>query len=89
MAEDGRVIGQRVLPEKSRTAQALVPAIRSQFDAAGWKPTDVQLIAVTQGPGSFTGLRVGITTAKTFAYAVSAQVIGVNTLLALAEQAPR
>jgi tRNA threonylcarbamoyladenosine biosynthesis protein TsaB len=48
----------------------------------------VQLVAVTSGPGSFTGLRVGITTAKTFAYAVGAEVLGVNTLEVLAHQAP-
>ena len=39
------------------------------------------------GPGSFTGLRIGVTAAKTFAYAVGAEVIGVNTLAVLAAQA--
>jgi tRNA threonylcarbamoyladenosine biosynthesis protein TsaB len=56
--------------------------------AAGWRPPDVQLVAVTQGPGSFTGLRVGAATAKTFAYATGAEILGVNTLEAIAAQAP-
>ena len=45
-------------------------------------------MAVAVGPGSFTGLRIGVTTAKTLAYAVGAEVIGVNTLAVIAEQAP-
>jgi tRNA threonylcarbamoyladenosine biosynthesis protein TsaB len=53
-----------------------------------WKPSDVQLVAVAIGPGSFTGLRVGVTTAKTFAYAVGSEVLGINTLEAVAEAAP-
>jgi tRNA threonylcarbamoyladenosine biosynthesis protein TsaB len=44
-------------------------------------------VAVTIGPGSFTGLRVGVTAAKTFAYATGCQCLGVDTLEVLAEQA--
>ena len=47
---------------------------------AGWRPRDVELVAVTIGPGSFTGLRIGVTTAKTFAYAVKCQAMGIDTL---------
>jgi len=59
-----------------------------QLDSVGWSPLDIQLIAVTQGPGSFTGLRIGVTAAKTLAYAVGAEVIGVNTLKVIASQVP-
>jgi tRNA threonylcarbamoyladenosine biosynthesis protein TsaB len=48
----------------------------------------VDLVAVAVGPGSFTGLRIGVTTAKTFAYAANTDLIGVNTLEAIAAQAP-
>ena len=71
-----------------RTAQALAPAIQKLLRDTGWPPRSVELVAVAVGPGSFTGLRIGVTTAKTFAYAVGAEVLGVNTLDVLAAQAP-
>lgn len=62
--------------------------MKQLLELARWQPKDVQLVAVAVGPGSFTGLRVGVTTAKTFAYAVSSEVLGVNTLAAVAENSP-
>lgn len=70
-----------------RTAQSLAPALQSILRKAAWDPPDVQLIAVTDGPGSFTGLRAGVTTAKVFAYATGAEVVAVNTLEVVAAQA--
>jgi tRNA threonylcarbamoyladenosine biosynthesis protein TsaB len=52
-----------------------------------WEPQVLDLIAVTVGPGSFTGLRIGVTTAKTLAYATNSETIGVNTLDVVASQA--
>jgi tRNA threonylcarbamoyladenosine biosynthesis protein TsaB len=77
-----------LLTGDQRTAQVLAPTIEQLLAVAGWKPQHVDLVAVTVGPGSFTGLRIGVTTAKAFAYAIGAEVIGVNTLAALAQQAP-
>jgi tRNA threonylcarbamoyladenosine biosynthesis protein TsaB len=71
-----------------RSAQSLAPGIVALLQSVGWQPKDVQLVAVATGPGSFTGLRVGVTTAKLFAYAAGAAVLGVNTLEAIAAQAP-
>ena len=87
-AEGERCLGQTELSAQHRTAQSLAPAIAAQLAAAGWQPGDVQLVAVTVGPGSFTGLRIAVTTAKTFAYAVGAEVVGLNTLEVIAAQAP-
>jgi tRNA threonylcarbamoyladenosine biosynthesis protein TsaB len=70
-----------------RTAQALAPALKRLLDEANWEPASVDLVAVAVGPGSFTGLRIGVTTGKAFAYAANADVIGVNTLEAIALQA--
>jgi tRNA threonylcarbamoyladenosine biosynthesis protein TsaB len=80
---------ERVLTAGQRSAQALAPAIAQTLADAGWQSRDVQLVAVTRGPGSFTGLRVGVTTAKLFAYAVGCEVLGVNTLEVIAAQAPQ
>lgn len=86
--EDGRLVAGCELPQQQRTASVLAPTIAAVLDTAGWNSADVELVIVTQGPGSFTGLRIGVTTAKTFAYATSAQVIGVNTLEVVASQSP-
>ena len=67
----------------------MAPAIVDLLAAVAWRPADVQLVAVAIGPGSFTGLRVGITTAKMFAYAVKADAVAVNTMEAIAHQAPK
>src|SRR4051812_4459093 len=52
------------------------------------KPEQIRLVATTVGPGSFTGLRVGVTTAKTLAYAIGAEVLGIGTLEAIAHSVP-
>jgi tRNA threonylcarbamoyladenosine biosynthesis protein TsaB len=85
---DGNLLAQSSLAPGSGSAQSLAPAIASILQTVGWRPTDVRLVAVTQGPGSFTGLRVGVTTAKAFAYAVGAEVLGIDTLAVIAHQAP-
>lgn len=84
----GTLLKQLSLDPQQRSAQSLAAGIHQLLGELGWRPRDVQLVAVTHGPGSFTGLRVGVTTAKTFAYAVGADVLGVDTLEVVAEQAP-
>ena len=75
------------LEPSQRTAQALAPAMQELLAEADWSPSDVGLVAVTIGPGSFTGLRIGVTAAKMFAYAVGAEVVAIDTLDLLANQA--
>ncbi len=70
--EGEHLLGQLALEPGKRTAQSFAPAIEQQLRRVGWCPQNVQLVAVTQGPGSFTGLRIGVTAAKTLAYAVGA-----------------
>lgn len=81
------VLSQQVLAADRRSAQSLAPAIAQVLAEAGKRPADVGLVAVTIGPGSFTGLRVGVTTAKSFAYATSCECLGVDTLEVMAQQA--
>jgi len=66
----------------------LVPAIKSMLREVGWTPRDIDLIAVDVGPGSYTGLRVGITCAKTLAYALNKPVIDVPAFDVIAEAYP-
>ena len=81
-----RLLGQTEFGTDQRTAQVFATAIHRQLEAVGWRPGDLQLIVVSQGPGSFTGLRVGVTAAKTLAYATGAQVLGINTQQVIAQQ---
>jgi tRNA threonylcarbamoyladenosine biosynthesis protein TsaB len=87
-AADDNVLEELQLDSMQRSAQSLAPAIGTLLEKVGWRPRDVQLVAVTIGPGSFTGLRVGVTTAKVFAYAVGADILGIDTLQTIAAGAP-
>jgi tRNA threonylcarbamoyladenosine biosynthesis protein TsaB len=87
LLEGEQVLAERQLPADRRSAVTLAPTIDELLKAAKRQPAEVRLVAVTVGPGSFTGLRVGVTTAKTFAYAAGCEVLGVDTLEVIAAQA--
>lgn len=65
----------------------LMEMVEKTLDTAGWHLEDVDGIAVTRGPGSFTGVRIGISTVKGLALACDKPVVGVSTLRVLAHQA--
>ena len=88
-ADGAKVLRETSLGGEQRTAQALAPALRDLLAETNWPPASIGMVAVAVGPGSFTGLRIGVTTAKAFAYAVGAEIVGVNTLEVLALQAPQ
>lgn len=71
-----------------RHAQSLVMEIGEALRACGLTTQDVNLVAVSHGPGSFTGLRVGMVCAKTFAYATRCQFVAVDTFAAIAAELP-
>jgi tRNA threonylcarbamoyladenosine biosynthesis protein TsaB len=77
-------LAERILPTDRRSAQTLAPAIADLLASQHITAKQIRLVATTIGPGSFTGLRVGITAAKTFAYAAGAEVLGISTLEAIA-----
>ncbi len=89
LLREGQLLEQRSLGEAGRRhAQSLVLELHELLKAHGAKPLDVQAIAVSKGPGSFTGLRVGLVCAKTFAYATGCQFVAVDTLEAIADNCP-
>lgn len=88
LAEDDHILVEIPIDSKLRQTRALIPHIADTLAQQNWKPEQIELIAVSIGPGSFTGLRVGVTCAKTFAYAVGAKVVRVETLEAIAENCP-
>ncbi len=69
-------------------AKTLLPAVDTLLERAGVRLEELDAFAVSIGPGSFTGLRVGIATAKGLAFGMEGCVVGVSTLAALARSAP-
>src|SRR5574344_2267462 len=69
-------------------SESLLPQIDQLFSRTGLAKTDIEKIAVSIGPGSFTGLRIGLAAAEAMAYAWHCAICGVNTLKALAYNLP-
>jgi len=72
---------------KNVHSQVLLEMVQNVLDSANLTVADLSAIAVSQGPGSFTGLRIGIGVAQGLAYGVACPMIGVSTLDVLANQA--
>lgn len=88
VAQDGRVLTEEQFAHGLKHAAGIVPIIDRLSAGQGWKPADVEEIYVSAGPGSFTGLRVGITVAKTLAFATGVRVVAVPSVEVLAHNAP-
>lgn len=77
---DGKVFESRIGTDGRRHAQSLVAEAGALLEAAGLSPSEIDVVAVSNGPGSFTGLRVGTVFAKTMAWANKAKLVDVDTL---------
>ena len=82
----GEVLASSTTVDALRHGELLAPAIASALSAAGCTPRDLTRIAVGVGPGPFTGLRVGLVTARTMADVLGIEVAGVCSLDILARQ---
>lgn len=88
LARGPTLLQVRRLDETRRHARDLAPATAELLAAEGWKPGDVALVVIGRGPGSYTGLRVGLMSAKALAYATGCTLIALETFAVLARQAP-
>jgi len=77
-AIDGARIALRSLPTAGEHARLLASSIEEVSAELGWHTPAADLVAVIRGPGSFTGLRVGVTTAKALCWAVGSRLVGVS-----------
>ncbi|MFC7687596.1 tRNA (adenosine(37)-N6)-threonylcarbamoyltransferase complex dimerization subunit type 1 TsaB [Ureibacillus sp. GCM10028918] len=84
IVKDGQIIEEIVQNEKLTHSVTVMPTIEVLLQKANLKPVDIDAIAVSEGPGSYTGLRIGVTIAKTLAWTLKIPLVGVSSLQVLA-----
>jgi tRNA threonylcarbamoyladenosine biosynthesis protein TsaB len=89
LLKGGELVAERRAPAHRPGSETLLPAIDALLRRARCEVAAIEAFAVCAGPGSFTGLRVGIATAKGLAFGSGIPVAAVSTLAALALRAPR
>ena len=82
--EDGKLISEYMIRNKLTHSQTLLPMIDEMMATSKTPKEEIEAIAISEGPGSFTGLRIGAATAKGLAYGLGIPVIPVSSLLGLA-----
>ncbi|MGD0342669.1 MAG: tRNA (adenosine(37)-N6)-threonylcarbamoyltransferase complex dimerization subunit type 1 TsaB [Bacteroidales bacterium] len=83
LCDNNGVVALKESAEGKSHASQLTVFISSLLKEAGIKPDNLEAVAVSKGPGSYTGLRIGVSTAKGIAYAASIPLIGVATTLSM------
>ncbi|MGL4335394.1 MAG: tRNA (adenosine(37)-N6)-threonylcarbamoyltransferase complex dimerization subunit type 1 TsaB [Turicibacter sp.] len=84
LVDNGQVLAQITEQTKNDHSKRLMPAIEALFKQSGRTPKELDCIAVAQGPGSYTGVRIGVTVAKTMAWTLNKPLVGVSSLEVLA-----
>lgn len=84
-----QVIGEYITNLKKNHSVRVMPAIEKLLQDCEMKPKDLEKIVVAKGPGSYTGVRIGVTIAKTLAWTLNIPLVGVSSLQVLAAGAGR
>ncbi|MEK4230949.1 tRNA (adenosine(37)-N6)-threonylcarbamoyltransferase complex dimerization subunit type 1 TsaB [Solibacillus sp. FSL H8-0538] len=84
LVKDGKVVAEVVQNVKLTHSVGAMSAIDELFDKAFMKPADIDAVAISEGPGSYTGVRIGVTLAKTLAWSLQKPLVGISSLKALA-----
>lgn len=88
IVEDGKVLSEDTFSHGLQHAAQIICRIDVLLKAQQWQPRDLQELYLSIGPGSFTGLRIGVTLVKTLAFVTGARIAAVPTLDVLARNAP-
>jgi len=88
LVDDGAVVSVDTFPHGLKHAAEIIPRIDRLCRESGWQPGDLRELYVSAGPGSFTGLRIGVTLAKTLSFATGARIVAVPTVRVLVHNAP-
>lgn len=83
LCDENNIIRVEEAPSGMSHAAQLTVIIQRLLETTGMKATDLDAVAVSKGPGSYTGLRIGVSAAKGIAYGASIPLIGINTLTAM------
>ena len=87
IVEDGKILGEVFLNCGLTHSVTVMPSVEWLLDMTGLKVSDIDRIAITEGPGSFTGLRIGMAAVKGLAWACDIPCVGVSTLETIAHGA--
>ena len=87
IVKDGKVVAEVVQNIKLTHSVGAMPAIEEVIKKAGIAPAEIDAVAVSEGPGSYTGVRIGVTLAKTLAWSLQKPLVGVSSLKSLAANA--
>lgn len=85
VATEEKILGEYSIDDKNTHSQKLMVMVESLLEQLNLDIEDIDCFAVSKGPGSFTGLRIGIATAKSFAYALDRKLVGVSSLEVIAD----
>lgn len=84
LLEDQTLISEITTNTKIKHSTQLLPLIQTMMETVGWQPEDLEGVIISKGPGSYTGLRIGVTAAKVLASTLGIPLYSVPSLLALA-----
>jgi tRNA threonylcarbamoyladenosine biosynthesis protein TsaB len=88
LARDGVVLAEEQFAHGLKHAAGIIPIVDRLCRGQGWEPRDIEEVYVSAGPGSFTGLRVGVTVAKALALATGAKLVAVPSADVLVRNLP-
>lgn len=84
VANEKGIIGEQITYTKRNHSVRAMPTVESLLQECGMKPSDLDRIVVAKGPGSYTGVRIGVTIAKSLAWSLGIELVGISSLEVLA-----